>query len=343
MAHVDALSRVTVPDENVQSVDAELAQRLEVVVALSATDRTRFMQQADDHTKNIIRLLQTEEELTKLEMNMIRGFELYDGLLYRQHNGRSLLVVPKSMRKGIVIGAHDYGGHSSTDRALARITTDYWFSGMRRYVRQHIKMCLDCLVHKKPAGRVPGLLHPIPPGKRPFQIIHVDHLGPFETSTRNNKYLLVIADNLTKYIHLYPCKTTNTAGVIRVLTKFCNDRGVPDRLISDRGSCFTARTFQEFCQQKRIKHTLNSTRHPQENGQVERANRTILPILSMSTEDQRHWDTKIDEIQQMLNTAVNKTTTKSPFEILHGYQPRFHNGSLRTLSRTTDEWVDPSQ
>lgn len=83
MAHVDALGRVTVPDENVQSVDAELAQRLEVVVALSAADRTRFMQLADDHTKNIIRLLQTEEELTKLEMNMIRGFELYDGILYR--------------------------------------------------------------------------------------------------------------------------------------------------------------------------------------------------------------------------------------------------------------------
>jgi len=124
-------------------------------------------------------------------------------------------------------------------------------------------------------------------GRRPFQIIHVDHLGPFETSMANNKYLLMIADNLTKYVHLYPCGTTNPAGVIRLLKKFCDDRGILDRIISDRSTCFTSRKFHQFCLERKITHTLNSTRYSQANGQVERANRTIIPLLSLSTTDQR--------------------------------------------------------
>ncbi|KAF0717525.1 Reverse transcriptase domain-containing protein, partial [Aphis craccivora] len=48
------------------------------------------------------------------------------------------------MRKGVVMSAHDYGGHFSVDRTIARITKDYWFSYMKRYVRQHIEMCIDC-------------------------------------------------------------------------------------------------------------------------------------------------------------------------------------------------------
>lgn len=244
------------------------------------------------------------------------------------------------MRKGIVIEAHDHGGHFGLERTIARITADYWFSRLRRYVRQHINMCL---VHKRPSGKRPGLLHPIPPGKRPFQVVHIDHLGPFETSTSNNKYLLVIADNLTKYVQLFPCATTDAAGVIRILKRFCDDRGIPDRIISDRGTCFTSRAFHQFCLDREIAHTLNSTRHPQANGQVERANRTIIPLLSMSTSDQRRWDVKVKDVERLMNTAVNKTTTKTPYEALHGYLPRFQSGTLPALSRTRNQSNSPEE
>lgn len=130
-----------------------------------------------------------------------------------------MLVVPKTMQKGVVIAVHDYGGHFSIDRTIAKIAMDYWFAGLKRYVRQYIRMCLDCSTHKRPTGAKPGLLHPIPPGKRPFEIVYIDHLGPFETSKTKNRYLLVITDNLTKYLLLYPCRLTDTAGVLRIMKK----------------------------------------------------------------------------------------------------------------------------
>lgn len=123
------------------------------------------------------------------------------------------------------------------------------------------------------------------------------------------------------------------------MKKFCETRGLPDRIISDRGTCFTSNAFREFCEARGIKHTLNSSRHPQANGQVKRANRTIIPILSMSTEDHNKWDSKIGEIERHLNSAYNESTTKTPYEALHGYQPKFHGGAMLEHSRTRNDWI----
>ncbi|CAI6358840.1 unnamed protein product [Macrosiphum euphorbiae] len=341
MSHVDALSRVLYdgaePDD---SVDVEISNRVDVYVTMTKHEAVRLLQATDEGTRRIIELLNGEPTQNN---NEATGYQVTEGVLYKVHRGRPLLVVPKSMRKGVVIAAYDYGGHFAVDRTVARITDDYWFVGMKRYVKQHIAMCVDCLTNKKPAGPKPGFLHPIPPGRRPFQTIHLDHLGPFETTITKNKYLLVLVDNLTKYTMLYPCKTTNAAAVVRVLDKFCSERGIPDRIITDRGTCFTANAFGKFCSDREIRHTLNSTRHPQANGQVERANRTIVSLLSVTATEHNNWDTQLRYVENMLNTAPNKSTTKTPYETLHGYLPRFHKGILPTLSLTRNNWRDPQE
>lgn len=118
---------------------------------------------------------------------------------------------------------------------------------------------------------------------------------------------------------------------------------MPDRIISDRGTCFTGKAFKTYSESCNIKHTLNSTKHPQANGQVERVNLTILPMLSILCDDQAHWDNRVPEVKRHLNSAVNKTSTKSPFEALHGYRPRFKGGALDELSKTRNEWTDPHE
>lgn len=48
----------------------------------------------------------------------------------------------------------------------------------------------------------------------------------------------------------------------------------PLRIISDRGTSFTSREFEEFIKEQNIKHIKIATASPQANGQVERINRT---------------------------------------------------------------------
>lgn len=275
----------------------------------------------------------------------MKELKLKDGKLFRiEGDGRKLLfVMPKAMRKTLCVKFHDMQGHFSVDRTVARIKELYWFPQMKRYVKQHIQGCFECLLAKVPGGKKPGLLHSIPPGKRPFEVVHLDHVGPFVRSGRRNQWILVLIDNLTKFVKLYPVRDTSTKSVLRCLQSFITEFGLPDRVISDRGSCFTSHEFESFCQEKGVYHTLNSAHHPRANGQVERVNRTLIPTIITTVEDPNHkdWDLKIKEVESYLNAAYNASTGTSPFKMLHGYQPRVEDGLLRWLNKENEEWEQP--
>ncbi|GBM41060.1 Transposon Tf2-11 polyprotein [Araneus ventricosus] len=217
---------------------------------------------------------------------------------------------------------------------------------MQRYIRRHISMCFECLVNKVPSGKRQGFLQPIPTGRRPFAIVHLDHLDPFITSSKRNKELHVIIDNMTRSVRLYPMRDTSSKSVLKSAKNFVEDFRLPNRIISDPASCFTSHEFQWFCGENGILHTLNSTSHAQGNGMVERVHRKVLStiVTSMEKDDQRDWGSKIKDTERNLNNTVNKTLGKTPFEILHGYVRRFKDGILRLFADEEHEvWNDPEK
>lgn len=56
------------------------------------------------------------------------------------------------------------------------------------------------------------------------------------------------------------------------------------------------------------------------------------------TEEGKDWDVVLSEVQNMINSSESKVNNRTPFETLHGYRSRFHQGALRELSKTADEW-----
>ncbi|UYV60333.1 hypothetical protein LAZ67_1000859 [Cordylochernes scorpioides] len=80
------------------------------------------------------------------------------------------------------------------------------------------------------------------------------------------------------------------------------------------------------------------------NGEEERALYVIPKTTSIEDPRRKDWDLKIKEVERDLNNAVNKTTNKTPFETLHGYSPRFHDGILRRLAdEDVDPWTEPDR
>lgn len=55
--------------------------------------------------------------------------------------------------------------------------------------------------------------------------------------------------------------------------------GVPRTLISDNGTHFDCKKYENFTRNLRINHRFASVAHPQTNGQTEVTNRTILTGL----------------------------------------------------------------
>ncbi|UYV65505.1 hypothetical protein LAZ67_3004542, partial [Cordylochernes scorpioides] len=350
MAHVDGMSRAPVDDPR-DTMEEIVEKNLEVCFTITLEEQIMMIQHSDPELRDLIQIFRKDPcDRTVGEQNRINDYSYKGGRPFRMvKNGeeeRALYVIPKSMRKSLVVKFHDLMGHFAVDRTVNKIKELYWFPSMKRYVRRHVARCVECLFNKVPGGKQQGFLHPIKPGKRPFSIVHMDHVGPFVRSTRGNQELLVIVDNLTRFVRLSPVRNTSTQNVLKVMKSFVNDFELPDKIISDRGSCFTSRQFEEFCRGNGIHHTLNSTKHPQGNGMVERVNRTVLSTIAIGIEDPRRkdWDLKIKEVERDLNNAVNKTTNKTPFETLHGYSPRFHDGILRRLAdEDMDPWTDPEK
>ncbi|CAB0040128.1 unnamed protein product [Trichogramma brassicae] len=278
------------------------------------------------------------------EKESVKDFEISSGVLYKRIGDKLRYVVPKCMRKSLAVRYHDYGGHQGVARTFELMSRRYYFAGMRRYIKQHVHSCFHCLASKTRPGRQLGELHPIPPGKRPFHTIHIDHVGPFVRSSRGNKFVFVLIDNLTKFVILVAMRDTKTANVVKSLEQFVCDFGAPVRIISDRGTCFTSsKNFGEFCNKHGIKHILTSPRHAQANGQVERVNAVLIPLMQSFIErkDTRDWDLKLRQVQRDLNEAQNATTGKSPFEALYGFTPSHDEGALRELSEIELSY-DPS-
>lgn len=208
------------------------------------------------------------------------------------------------------------------EKTLSAVSKLYWFPGMRRYIKEFITACLPCMYNKEPGGIRPGYLHPIEKVVIPFDTLHIDHLGPFVKSKRKNQYLIVIVDAFIKFVFLKAVRTTKVQPLVAFLYSIIENFGVPRRIITDRGSCFTSKAFRKYCEDLNVKHVLNGTATPRANGQVERYNRTILSCLSATTDNEEKWDLNVSKIRWGMNSTTNSATGKTPYELLFGYTPQ---------------------
>lgn len=105
-----------------------------------------------------------------------------------------------------------------------------------------------------------------------------------------------------------------------VLEFLCN-YGKPTRLITDRGTAFTASEFERFCRNHNMIHVKVSSKSPRSNGQAEIINGIVVRCLTMTTEDEenKYLDLKLMEVQWSLNNSENRITKTKPFEIIHKY------------------------
>ncbi|GFW11735.1 hypothetical protein TNCV_43701 [Trichonephila clavipes] len=171
------------------------------------------------------------------------------------------------------------------------------------------------------SGKQEGFLHPLVKDDIPLNTYHIDHLGPLATSSKNYTLILAVIDSFTKFVWLYPTKTTSTSEVIKKLDIHETTFGNPRFLITDRGTTFTSDEFHTYCSEQKITIHHITTGLPRANGQVERFNRTIIPVLSkMSEDDPTKWFKHVPSLQEVLNSTFQRSINTTPFELLFGTQ-----------------------
>ena len=106
---------------------------------------------------------------------------------------------------------------------------------------------------------------------------------PLSADWKSNSYnsILVIVDQLNKMMYYKPVKVTIDApGLVEVIIDVvvCH-HGLPDSIVTDRGSLFTLKFWLLLCYFLKVKWRLSTAFHPQRNGQTKRQNSTMKTYL----------------------------------------------------------------
>lgn len=166
-------------------------------------------------------------------------------------------------------------------------------------------------------------MNPIDKGDVPLTVYHIDHLGPLPSTKKSYQHIFVVIDAFSKFVWLYSTRTTSTAEVVNRLGKQATIFGNPQKIISDRGTAFTSHEFKEYCREEGIQHVLITTGVPRANGQVERVNRTLIPLLTkLASPKPNEWYKYLDLAQKYLNATPSRSTNWTPFKLLFGVDVR---------------------
>lgn len=226
-----------------------------------------------------------------------------NGLLYKFYRGSDLLVIPTSLEDEIIRSAHLLG-HFASQRTEEIIRREYYMPSLSEKVKKFITNCVACLVNNHKQGRKEGFLHNLKKTDLPLHTFHVDHLGSLESTSKQYNHIFAVVDRFSKFVWLYPTKSTCTRKVIDRLNKqkaiFLN----PARIISDRGTAFTSQEFREYCDLEKIQHHCVTTGLPRANGQIKRINRVIIPVLSkIFLDNPGKWYQHVNRVQQAMNST----------------------------------------
>jgi hypothetical protein len=126
-------------------------------------------------------------------------------------------------------------------------------------------------------------------------------------------------------VHLIPVnvtiKTTELAWLY--MEQIVRLHGIPDSIVSDRDSKFTARFWRELHRLMGTKMLMSTAFHPQTDGASERAIRNVTQILRSKIQaDQRDWADRIPLTEFAINSAISSSTGFAPFELNYGTMPR---------------------
>ncbi|GKV02915.1 hypothetical protein SLEP1_g15292 [Rubroshorea leprosula] len=169
-------------------------------------------------------------------------------------------------------------------------------------VNQPDQLCEGCLLGKQSRKSFPKESQSR--AMRPLQLVHTDVCGLITPcSFGKNKYFLLFIDD-------YSRKTW--------------------ALGSDRGGEFTSKEFQEFYAANRVRHFLIAPGSPQQNGVVERKNKTILnmarSMMKTKKMPREFWVEAVECVVYLLNHGTTKAVdNKTPIELWRGRKPLVHH------------------
>ena len=198
------------------------------------------------------------------------------------------------------------------------------------------KHCDACVLGK--SHRMPIFKHKHERAQYPFELMHVDLQGQFPATRNNNVYVMNLLDDYSRNVFPYFMERKSEAPqwirefVLEHTTPTVKVNGIAwgcsmERLRSDNGGEFKSKDMSSFCSAMGIKQEFSESYTPEQNGAVERINRTLVEmtrcLLQHSRLDDCFWAHAYATAAYIRNRSLTAggDPTRTPFELLNGFKP----------------------
>ena len=237
------------------------------------------------------------------------------------------VIIPPRGRARILDSLHESHPGMAKMKSFARAYV--WWPKMDTDIELMVKRCNNCQQTRPAPAKEP--LHPWTWPDRPWSRLHIDYAGPFM-----GKMFLIVVDAHSKWMEVIPVSSSNSSTTIEKLRQLFAVHGLPDKVISDNGTCFTSTEFADFMKKNGIRHSTTAPYHPSSNGLAERAVRTFKEAMKRA--ESGSIETKISRFLFRYRNTPHSTTGRSPAELLLGRKPKTHLDKLRPdiASRVND-------
>lgn len=171
-------------------------------------------------------------------------------------------------------------------------------------------------------------MRPLPVAEERWKHVTVDFITdlPVSADWGGNEFtsVMVVVDRMTKQVHITPCNDMSSRHTAYLFYRDCfRIHGLPDSIISDRGTQFTAEFWKWMCKLLHIDHRLSTAYHPQTDGQTERMNARIEQYLRAYVNyAQNDWVRYLPSAEFAINNQDSTVTGVSPFMANYGLHPR---------------------
>ena len=279
------------------------------------------MQRTDPFCKCIYRRLLNG----KAPHHKFDTFTQVKGLLYKHvmDAGKKFLalVITKSWKYTILVGAHDKLGIQGNSHTYCLIKCQYYWKGMNKDIQKYIANCVLCRWDKAKVQQYPLQMTEIP--DRPFDKIANDLVTDCKTSTSGNKHILTIIDHLTGWPEAFPIPDKSADTIVATLiNQYLPVHMCPRYILSDNGIEFKNSLMDQVLQQLGIDRIFSPPYHPQSNGKLEVFHKYLKPMLKKLCEKESvDWGKYLNQVLTSYIITPNLATAESPFFLVYGRDP----------------------
>ena len=289
-AQVEVCEEVWINEVTQDSVTLKLQDPIQqnIEINLPLTNQKMKELQEQDPKVSHLRNLWSEGKLNKtlftMENDILKRVLMVNGLLYKP------VVTPSILKDCLIMLAHDEQGHNGFKRTYGSLQTVYYWKGMKRQIQLHCRRCRTCARHNVIAQEFSKEHFSAP--AQPMEFIAMDLIGEFHpASSKGNRYALTAICMLTGFTFCIPLRNKTAEEVVKAyLNHICCVFGPSKKILTDNGTEFKNKMWEEVYKLLRTKHSVTPIYSPQCNGRIEGFHRFLKATVGKQIQKGLEWD-----------------------------------------------------